>query len=157
MERKKIRQMKLLAGEIGPPHFVNGPPVSGYSKRESYTIEGDLKETLETYKPVDFPKHSYLKRTRIYFEGRIALLRLFIETGWDKDECLKFWNSCRRERLKQKSSYRIPYSGKPRRKDNFNSYGEPTYLCGTRRYPRKCRKTAWKRFYKLFPELKDKK
>jgi len=24
------------------------------------------------------------------------------------------------------------------------------------RYPKKCRKTAWKRFYKLFPKLKDK-
>jgi hypothetical protein len=24
------------------------------------------------------------------------------------------------------------------------------------RYPKKCRKTAWKRFYKLFPHLKEK-
>ena len=38
------------------------------------------------------------------------------------------------------------------KKDNPNLYGAKFNGYGTRRKPAKCRKTAWKRYYKLFPD-----
>lgn len=45
------------------------------------------------------------------------------------------------------------------RKDNkdYINYGSGGGNGGWLRYPKKCRKTAWKRFYKLFPHLLKKK
>ena len=37
---------------------------------------------------------------------------------------------------------------------SLSSYSTNYYNPNTIRYPKKCRKTAWKRFYKLFPTLK---
>lgn len=49
-------------------------------------------------------------------------------------------------------------NSKPPRKDNkdYINYGSGGGSWPTIRYPKKCRKTAWKRFYKLFPHLKPK-
>ena len=48
---------------------------------------------------------------------------------------------------------------KPPRKDNkdYINYGSGHNGGTSIRYPKKGRKTAWKRFYKLFPKLKKKK
>lgn len=44
---------------------------------------------------------------------------------------------------------------KPDRRDNKHTHvGSSGDNRNKIRYPKKCRKTAWKRFYKLFPHLK---
>jgi hypothetical protein len=70
-------------------------------------------------------------------------------------EFLVFWATIYNDRLAQKNGLKI----KPiiERKDNgtFKNKGSG-YGNSNRnkiRYPKKCRKTAWKRFYRLFPHL----
>lgn len=52
----------------------------------------------------------------------------------------------------------IDYNSMPDnpKQDNktYKSGGGPNWNSKTIRYPKKCRKTAWKRFYRLFPDLK---
>ena len=68
-------------------------------------------------------------------------------------DLLLFWVNIYNERLTQKNELKI----KPiiERKDNGtfinkgSGYGNRNKI----RYPNKCRKTAWKRFYRLFPHL----
>jgi len=71
------------------------------------------------------------------------------------DIIFNIWQSVIADRHKQ----RMIMQGKPQRvrKDNKTEIN-----CGSGgsnrnkiRYPKKCRKTAWKRFYKLFPHLKE--
>lgn len=53
----------------------------------------------------------------------------------------------------------INYSSMPKEpmqdnKNTLSNYPTNYYNPNSIRYPKKCRKTAWKRFYKLFPTLK---
>ena len=83
-------------------------------------------------------------------KDRIELLNLFIELGYSDADAYAHWVSLNWEQRRRSGEYsRKPI---PVRKDNPNTYGEKFSGAGTRRQPRKCRKTAWKRFKKLFPE-----
>lgn len=82
--------------------------------------------------------------------ARLELLRLFIELGYSDTEAYSYWVSLNWEQRKRSGEYRRKPI--PVRKDNPNTYGEKFVGAGTKRQPRKCRKTAWKRFKKLFPE-----
>jgi hypothetical protein len=85
-------------------------------------------------------------------KDRIELLNLFIELGYSDEDAYSHWVSSNWEQRRRSGEYsRKPI---PIRKDNPNTYGEKFSGAGTRRQPRKCRKTAWKRFKKLFPEHK---
>ena len=48
----------------------------------------------------------------------------------------------------------MPKEPKQDNKNPLSNYPTNYYNSNTIRYPKKCRKTAWKRFYKLFPVLK---
>ena len=68
-----------------------------------------------------------------------------------------WWTYYRGNKLDLKERYnKMP---KRPRQDNKDFLNKQEMYSGNRskiRYPRKARKTAWKRFYKLFPHLKPK-
>lgn len=88
----------------------------------------------------------------------VELLNLFKELGYSDSDAERFWKKTylsHREKVEE-------YKKKPirERKDNKDviNYGGGSahYFQKAIRYPKKVRKTAWKRFYKLFPHLDPK-
>lgn len=93
-------------------------------------------------------KESYLKDKR-YKEIHEIVLGLEMS----EQEVLSKWWEFQNQRFK----YRAQFRKKPVviRKDNKDRrVGSGGSNQNKIRFPRKCRKTAWKRFYKLFPHLK---
>ena len=82
------------------------------------------------------------------------IISLYEKAGISADDWYIHWDYHRSDQRKINGSYK--YMEPPERKDNKtyinrgNGYG---YNRNRIRYPRKSRKTAWKRFYKLFPHL----
>jgi len=65
------------------------------------------------------------------------------------------WNKAYIRRYIQKSEYnRKPIRVRKDNKTSIN-WGSGGGNRSSIRYPKKCGKTAWKRFYKLFPHLKE--
>lgn len=103
---------------------------------------------------------SYLKMTE-YHSKRYpfhTICKLFIELNYTVAEANVFWSKTYsvyrniRRTLDDKHS-----SPKPERKDNkYVMVGSGGSNKNTIRYPSKKRKTAWKRFYKIFPHLDPK-
>jgi hypothetical protein len=75
---------------------------------------------------------------------------------FSEEEKKKLWNQTIKEIIiSKKTNYNL--SPKPERKDNKNRLnGSGGSNCNKIRFPKKKRKTAWKRFFKLFPKLKEK-
>lgn len=90
--------------------------------------------------------------SRPEFDEIIAIAN---ELGLDKNELCELSMLHRFDKLHAKRDRsKMP---KPDRRDNKHTYSHGTGNGFNRnrvRYPRKCRKAAWKRFYKLFPHLK---
>ena len=106
----------------------------------------NLRGNLETC-----PKGS-LCRERT--EHMVRCLDLYEKVSDDPKEILLHWHIAWETQREIKNSYKK--MAKPPRQDNktyINRGNGRGYLRDVRR-PRKNRKTAWKRFYKLFPELK---
>jgi len=81
---------------------------------------------------------------------------LYCKVSSDKRACLVHWSVNREEQRELHNSYKRTDS--PPRQDNkayINKGNGRGYLRDVR-YPSKKRKTAWKRFYKLFPMLAPK-
>ena len=87
-----------------------------------------------------------------YLYKRLEICDLFIALGYTDQEAYDYWTTTNFERFQQRKQYDLKPI--PVRKDNPNTYGEPFVGCGTKRQPKKIRKTAWKRFIKLFPNHK---
>ncbi|MEO6304840.1 MAG: hypothetical protein ABIP51_16890 [Bacteroidia bacterium] len=139
MKNSELRRINYLAWQQpSTPKYFWDPP----GKKKEFTLKNELKRLIELYRPENKIK---------YFEDVIELYKLFIKTGWRDLECLDYWEKIQLEKFKKRVYKQKPI---PVRKDNFNIYEgqEVPLLCGTRRRPRKCRKTAWKRYYKLFPK-----
>ncbi len=83
----------------------------------------------------------------------IEIANIVIELGLDFDATMLEWREKQQLRWDNKSQYsRRPIKI---RKDNKTEHvGSGGSNKNKVRRPRKCRKTAWKRFYKLFPRLK---
>ena len=85
----------------------------------------------------------------------LEIRRLFKRLGFSDKDALYFWSDCHMEYFFQKQAYlRKPAQVK---KDNKDCFASTRWNSNKNkiRYPRKVRKTAWKRFYKLFPHLKE--
>ena len=85
----------------------------------------------------------------------ITIIDIFRKYDISNAEAHKFWFTTLSERNRQ---HRL-YKQKPNkvRQDNKTEINYGTGYNTNRstiRYPKKCRKTAWKRFNKLFPDLK---
>lgn len=81
------------------------------------------------------------------------IAKLITELGLDFSESMVEW----REIQRAKRENAIAYNKSPKilRRDNKDvRVGSGGSNKNKIRRPRKCRKTAWKRFYKLFPKLK---
>jgi hypothetical protein len=97
-------------------------------------------------------ENTHLKNTSITDLGE--LYDLFHLSGLSKDEFMKLWWQKHIEREKSRRVYRqTPIRVRQDNKTTIN-YGTGNSNRNRIRYPKKCRKTAWKRFYKLFPHLK---
>jgi hypothetical protein len=84
----------------------------------------------------------------------IEICDLFIALGYDNKKAFIKWYEITRERIGAKSAY--DHMPKPERKDNKDvRVGSGGGSSSSIRYPKKVRKTAWKRFHKLFPNLKN--
>lgn len=83
----------------------------------------------------------------------IGIISFYEKLGIIEDDWYQHWSYYRDyQRSLHKKNLR---NNKPESKDNkdyFNGGGGSNR--NKIRYPKKCRKTAWKRFYKLFPKLK---
>lgn len=109
---------------------------------EPFSIQGSL-DSFDWYKGEKSKRYDSIRE-------RIELLKLFQELGFTDEEAIEYWFRLNWEQRKRRMSY---YSKPiPVKKDNPNTYGEKFIGGGTKRQPRKCRKSAWKRFKKLFPD-----
>lgn len=84
------------------------------------------------------------------------IIALYEKAGVSEADSQHHWIYNRNQQISL--HYGMNVMAKPERKDN-KTYINRGNGCSNRnkiRYPKKCRKTAWKRFYKLFPSLKPK-
>lgn len=78
------------------------------------------------------------------------------ELNLSHEELIDIWVGIRICKKENRKKYRK--NGQKSRKDNSSTinYGNRLSWRNKIRFPRKKRKTAWKRFYKLFPKLENK-
>lgn len=86
------------------------------------------------------------------------IFKLFKEFGYDKNSAIDLWMNVDCQKYHRQSYKTMPKLPKQDNK-TYKSTGHSSHTSNACkiRYPKKCRKTAWKRFYKLFPELKPDK
>lgn len=146
LSKKEFRRFKYL---------VDAYPVTNWNL---FGVE-DFERYFETNR--GYMKTISKKNTSGDFWRRIGeieeLWKLYKRSGLTIEEFYEMVKEVNFEKV----SRRAIYKKKPTRirKDNKDTinYGSGGYNRNVIRYPKKCRKTAWKRFYKLFPHLKDKK
>jgi hypothetical protein len=124
-------------------------------ERRMVTLMGELhqmdRETVELRKN-DKTYHYYgLDEINKYVE----LYKIIDKLEIHPDIVNRLWSRLQQASRKRKAQYnRKPI---PVRKDNPNLYGGEFRGGGYLRIPRRSKKNAWKRFYKLFPHLVAKK
>jgi hypothetical protein len=82
---------------------------------------------------------------------------LYLRVTPDETDYMSHWHIMRSIQSEKGRIYK--HNDKPERKDNKDSYNYGNHDSrgiSSVRFPSKKRKTAWKRFYKLFPSLKPK-
>lgn len=129
-DKKKLRKIKSIATKLGGKLHVG----------LNYLF--DITVANWVYQEYDF---SYLDE----------LKQLIKDINLSKEEFYQIVNEIRSNNWER----RKVMNRKPTKVRKDNSIWTPPYENVTEqstkiRYPRKCRKTAWKRFYKLFPKLK---
>jgi hypothetical protein len=141
LPRKEARELLSLNRKHGIP----GIPFILADKR----VDGYFQNLRETYSTL--PKGCYAeKRT----SDMIRCLDLYEKVSGDHKEIMLHWHIAWQTQQEVKKSYKS--MSKPPRQDNksYVNYGSGNSNRNKIRYPKKKRKTAWKRFYKLFPHLK---
>lgn len=108
------------------------------------------KEWLESSKNLYKEFNQILKKR---YDNAIFAHLLYDRAGVDEKFRLFHWEHYRAEQLNLHNSFKS--NAKPIRQDNktYINYGSGHSNANKIRYPKICRKTAWKRFYKLFPHL----
>jgi len=88
------------------------------------------------------------------FQTAKAILALYKQAGIELKDAYLHWGHNHYEQMKRHHS--MNYMPKNPRQDNksYINYGSGGGNGASIRRPKKVRKTAWKRFYKLFPRLK---
>lgn len=127
-EKKVLRKLKSLVG------------------REFYRPIQEIEQTRDQFKnPKDL---QWFNET---YSEVIKAHKLFDKVGYTEDQRKEFWAKHKEEYWEKTREY----NRKPEKRhvENPNTYGEKFPACRFTaiRKPRKCRKTAWKRFYKCFP------
>jgi len=87
-----------------------------------------------------------------------GIISTYEKAGVEEKDWAKHWEYYRLHQQEQRDGYKR--MAKPPRQDNKTYMNKsPQPFADNRnkiRYPRKVRKTAWKRFYRLFPHLLEK-
>lgn len=159
-ENKLLKKLQNLMYKHKPDEYHS------IKKSEIITrIEFVPKQSIQEY--YNFKTQYFLSLTKnktcdVKYLKNIAeekkIYELAIELQLDSIEFHMMWYNCYNEKLDNKQTY----SAKPLKegrdnKDVLNLSKHPgDYTGNTIRYPKKNRKTAWKRFYKLFPKLDPK-
>lgn len=115
-----------------------------------------MKNLMGTLTPVSLSNYESSKeffRDNKYHELFTLIKKFGLETD---SEIRKIWVPIRRTRMQVRAQYnKIPNKVRQDNKNSIN-WGNGRGNANKIRYPKKCRKTAWKRFYKLFPHLNSK-
>jgi hypothetical protein len=149
LSRKEARELLSLTRKTGIP----GIP---------FIIRGDgtsIEEYFEqTKKNVEFYKEANISGLVLKRESaKLRCWELYQKVSDDHRDILIHWNIAWQSQQELKKSYKK--MAKPAKQDNKTYHAtrrDSDYSSNKNkiRYPRKARKTAWKRFYKLFPHLK---
>ncbi len=138
LDRATERRIKYLAGKYR---------INDWEARE-FDIDKKL-EILNSYLP---PKYSHIHKRSA---DMLELFKLFKEYEFTNEEAVVLCSTIAEERNSQENEYKVrPVRPRKDNKDFYNGSGG--YWRNTVRYPKKKRKTAWVRFYKLFPNLDPK-
>jgi hypothetical protein len=83
------------------------------------------------------------------------IVDIFIKLGFNETDALVYWFKTRNEQTQLTNQYyKKPTKIRKDNKDTINySNCKGASNRNKIRFPKKCRKTAWKRFWKLFPHL----
>lgn len=131
--RKQLRRLRHLCSICHPPY-----------KYQAFDMQAKKQELTELT--------SQFKGTPM--DERLEMILLFEKLGYSQEEALVFWKESYFDYKLRSSIYGL----KPVRERKDNKTTLNVGSGGTNRswirYPKKVRKTAWKRFYKLFPHLK---
>ena len=99
-------------------------------------------------------------RRRRELEKRLDITKkvhaLFAKAGIDEDSMNKCWEFNRRMQMICRGNTKKMPSNPRQDNKSYVNYGNRDGRAGRIRFPKKNRKTAWKRFYKLFPSLRPK-
>ena len=141
LSRKEARELFHLSRTNGVPgvHFLM---IEEYPER----YFENLKKDLAIYPKGSIGRDRAEKMSRCY--------DLYSRVSDDAKEIMLHWHIAWQGQQELKKSYKT--MSKPPRQDNksYINYGSGHSNRNKIRYPKKNRKTAWKRFYKLFPHLK---
>lgn len=143
-QKDKERRLRLLCGE-------NRIHAHDFELEKPFSIDNEIEAINRIIETVD-KKQSSRRYSKMLYDT-LELCILFKDLGYNDQEALVYWRGCWWERGKQKRQYDMKPI--PVKKDNPNLYGAEFVGGGTVRQPKKCRKTAWKRFNKLFPDKND--
>lgn len=150
LPRSEARELLHLSREI------KMPPV--YSFAHGIKTEKDLHEFFKTQRE-QLCNLIEWRASKIALDRSKKIIRcwdLYNQTGLDLMDCMKHWLNSAKNQDEIRSSYKK--MERPARQDNKTYLNTSPSGYGSNRnkirYPKKKRKTAWKRFYKLFPHLK---
>jgi hypothetical protein len=98
--------------------------------------------------------NTFIKRDKEKYIIALQIHNLYDKAKVDDIQRYAHWFYNKKDQMN--IHYQQMYMIKPNRQDNktYINYGNGRSNANKIRFPKKCRKTAWKRFYKLFPHLK---
>jgi hypothetical protein len=94
------------------------------------------------------------KKINLHLEATKEIIALYLKAGVSEEDYNKHWEYNRIDQVR--FHFITPNNTRPARQDNkdFINTGSAGSNANVIRFPKKARKTAWKRFYRLFPSLK---
>lgn len=146
LPKKEARELLSLSRKFGFPGGIFMLR-DGNEKIQEYFKE--QKEMLKNFYEWKASPYSIQRQKDV-----LRVWELYCKVSDDPKACIIHWSKSKRDQRERHEAYLK--NDKPPRQDNktYINYGSRNSNRNKIRYPSKKRKTAWKRFYKLFPHLK---
>lgn len=148
--RTNLRKLRNLIYKFSPDKNFYDPRWLNHTdpafRTQFFEIERRWNEAVEQLK---YPWHNGFSK---YMNTQKQMWDLYCEMNLTPEQLYEIVVDV----LAMRDQNRLQFVGRPsrNRKDNGQSkVGSGGSNRNKIRFPRKCRKTAWKRFYKLFPHL----
>lgn len=152
MERR-ITYLKDYADEVDVVLGNNLPPKK--LKHLIHLIRATYPWSSNGIKVIEECNPSTQRKSLVVAKGIVSI---YEEAGVEEKNWSKHWKYYRLDQKEIRDGYK--HMSKPPRQDNKTYLNKSPYPFADNRnkirYPRKVRKTAWKRFYRLFPHLMEK-